>query len=128
MDATIETAALSPSDYARFAVVIAILLSTLAGMWATFEKAGQKGWLALIPIYNAFIVCRVSGIPPVWFLGLFIPVINLVVAILMSIGVAKNFGKGTAFGLGLSFLGFVFWPILGFGNAVYRNEDDEIEA
>ena len=31
----------------------------------------------------------------------------------MAIDVARNFGKGTGFGLGLAFLGFIFYPILG---------------
>ena len=34
--------------------------------------------------------------------------------------VAKNFGKGTGFGIGLAFLGFIFYPILGFGSATYQ--------
>ena len=38
---------------------------------------------------------------------------------LISIGIANRFGKGTGFGLGLAFLGFIFYPILGFGDAEY---------
>jgi len=33
--------------------------------------------------------------------------------------VATAFGKGAGFGLGLVFLGFIFYPILGFGDAQY---------
>ncbi len=40
--------------------------------------------------------------------------------ILVGLGVAKNFGKSDAFGVGLGLLGFVFYPILGFGNAQYQ--------
>ena len=36
-----------------------------------------------------------------------------------AIDVAKHFGKGTGFGLGLAFLGAIFYPILGFGDATY---------
>ena len=37
-----------------------------------------------------------------------------------SIDIARNFGKGDVFGLGLAFLGVIFYPILGFGNARYQ--------
>jgi hypothetical protein len=30
------------------------------------------------------------------------------------------FGKSTAYGLGLAFLGFIFFPMLGFGDARYQ--------
>jgi hypothetical protein len=33
--------------------------------------------------------------------------------------VATSFGKDTGFGIGLIFLGFIFYPILGFGDAKY---------
>jgi hypothetical protein len=42
------------------------------------------------------------------------------VAIIVHIDIAKNFGKDAAFGLGLAFLGFIFYPILGFGSATYN--------
>jgi hypothetical protein len=31
----------------------------------------------------------------------------------------KSFGKSTGFGIGLVFLGFIFFPMLGFGDATY---------
>jgi hypothetical protein len=33
---------------------------------------------------------------------------------------AKSFAKGVGFGLGLVFLSFIFYPILGFGSAQYQ--------
>ena len=51
-----------------------------------------------------------------------IPVINVVVHLLISRDVARRFGKGTLFGLGLFFAGFGVYPILGFGRAKYQNE------
>jgi hypothetical protein len=33
---------------------------------------------------------------------------------------AKSFGKGAGFGIGLALLGIIFWPILGFGSAEYQ--------
>jgi hypothetical protein len=49
-----------------------------------------------------------------------VPVVQIIVAFVVLFGIAHNFGKGTGFGLGLAFLGIIFWPILGFGNAQFR--------
>ena len=62
---------------------------------------------------------KVAGRPWWWIILCIIPVVNIVVGIIVGIDVAKNFGKGTLFGLGLAFLGFIFFPILGFGDARY---------
>ena len=42
--------------------------------------------------------------------------VNFIVSIIVHIDVAKSFGKGTGFGIGLVFLGFIFYPILAFGD------------
>jgi hypothetical protein len=49
-----------------------------------------------------------------------IPFVNFIIFIIISIDIAKNFGKGVGFGLGLAFLGFIFYPVLGFGSATYQ--------
>jgi chromate transport protein ChrA len=97
-------------------IVIAVVI---AAMWKTFVKAGKPGWASLIPIYNLVVLMQIAGRPLWWVLLLFIPFVNLVIHIIVSIDVAKNFGKGTGFGVGLALLGFIFYPILGFGDAVY---------
>jgi hypothetical protein len=98
----------------------AIVFLQLAGMWLTFTKAGQPGWAAIIPIFNLFILMRVAGRPGWWVLLAIIPIVNIITMIVVSIGVSKNFGKGAGFGLGLALLGFIFYPILGFGDAQYQ--------
>jgi len=47
--------------------------------------------------------------------------VNIVFHIIVSIAMAENFGKSSLFGLGLMFLPFIFFPILGFGDAVYQS-------
>ena len=49
-----------------------------------------------------------------------VPIVNLIVSIIIAVDIARNFGKGIGFALGLIFLGFIFYPILGFGEAQYR--------
>ena len=101
-------------------VWLALGILVIAGMWTTFQKAGQPGWGALIPIYNIYLLLKVAGRPWWWLLLMLIPLVNLIISIIVGIDVAKNFGKGTGFGLGLTFLGFIFYPILGFGSATYQ--------
>ncbi|HTW96024.1 MAG TPA: DUF5684 domain-containing protein [Tepidisphaeraceae bacterium] len=101
-------------------IELAILIVIIAGIWATFEKAGKPGWAAVIPIYNIIVLLQIAGRPLWWFILFLIPIVNLVIAIIVGIDIAKRFGKGTGFGVGLALLGFIFYPILGFGSAQYQ--------
>lgn len=100
-------------------VLLAVLVFFIAAIWRVFSKAGQPGWAALIPIYNMIVLVKIAGRPVWWFLLMFIPIVNIIVGLVLAIDIAKNFGKSTAFGLGLFLFGFVFYPILGFGDAEY---------
>jgi len=98
----------------------AVIILLIAAMWKVFSKAGQPGWAAIIPIYNIYVMCKVAGRPGWWLLLMLIPFVNFIILIILSIDIAKSFGKGAGFGLGMAFLGFIFWPILGFGSAQYQ--------
>jgi len=91
----------------------------IAGLWKTFEKAGEPGWAAIIPIYNLYMLVKISGRPGWWWVLLIVPVVNIVIAIIVLIDLAKAFGKGVGFALGMLLLGVIFMPILGFGSATY---------
>jgi len=99
---------------------LVFLIGIIAGFWKTFEKAGKPGWGAIVPIYNGILILEIADKPVWWIILFFIPLVNLVVVILVSIAVAEKFGKGVGFGLGIAFLAFIFYPILGFGNAQYQ--------
>ncbi|MEO7924391.1 MAG: DUF5684 domain-containing protein [Chitinophagaceae bacterium] len=98
---------------------IGVVVFLIAAMWKVFEKAGQPGWAAIIPIYNIYIMTKIGGKPGYWVLLCLIPILNLVILIWLYNMVSKSFGKDEGFTAGLVFLGFIFWPILGFGNAKY---------
>ena len=83
-------------------------------------SAGEPGWAAIIPIYNFIVLLKIAGKPVWWFILMLIPFVNFIVAIIAALAVAKNFGKGTGFGLGLAFLAPIFYPILAFGDARYQ--------
>jgi signal peptidase I len=73
-------------------LVLFVLLPTI-GLWKLFEKAGQAGWQAIVPVYNAYIMIKLSG-KPVWWIALFvIPGINLLVLTGIVIDFLKSFGK-----------------------------------
>jgi hypothetical protein len=101
-------------------VYCAVVILLIASVWKVFSKAGQPGWAAIIPIYNIYVICKIAGRPGWWLLLMLIPFVNFVIAIILNIDVAKNFGKGVGFALGMVFLPFIFWPILGFGSAQYQ--------
>ena len=104
-------------------VYIGILVTVIAGVWKAFAKAGQPGWASLIPIYNIYVMTQIAKKPGWWVLLMFIPIVSIVVMFMLMISIAKNFGKEAGFGVGLALLGLIFWPILGFGDAVYAGVD-----
>ena len=106
-------------------IALAIVVLMIVAMWKVFAKAGQPGWAIFIPIYNLIVMMRIVGKPWWWLFLFFIPIVNFIVAILIGIRMAKVFGKGTGFGLGITFLGFIFYPILGFGSAEYQGAEVE---
>ncbi len=103
---------------------LAIIFLLIASFWKVFTKAGRPGWASIVPIYNAYIMLKIAGKPGWWLLLLFIPLVNIVIGIIVAIDLAKAFGKGAGFGIGLAFLGFIFYPILGFGDATYQGSGD----
>jgi hypothetical protein len=101
-------------------VWFATIIIMIVAMWKVFEKAGQPGWAAIIPIYNIYVLLKIAGKPGWWLILFLIPVVNLVFAIWTYNMISKSFGKDEGFTVGLLLLGIVFWPILGFGDAKYR--------
>ena len=101
-------------------VWLAIIVAVVAGTWKAFEKAGEPGWAAIVPIYNVYVMIKIGGNEWWWLILLFVPVINVIAILKISIDVAKAFGQGLGFGLGLWLLAFVFWPLLGFGDYEYQ--------
>jgi len=98
---------------------LAIIVVLVIGMWKVFEKAGKPGWAAIIPIYNLIILLEIVGKPMIWILWLIIPCVNIVFMIWLYNLVSKSFGKSEGFTVGLVIFPYIFWPILGFGDARY---------
>lgn len=103
-------------------VLVLFLLFMIAAGWKVFEKAGEPGWAILVPIYNGIVMCSIAKKPWWWFLLMCIPYVGVVWVIWVTNRIAKAFGKSEGFTVGLILLGFIFWPILGFGDAEYNSE------
>ena len=87
---------------------IAVTVIEIVGAWFMFEKAGEPGWAAIIPIYNYLIGIKIAGKPWWYILLMLIPLVNLIFYIIILNGLSKNFGKGFAFTVGLFFFRFIF--------------------
>jgi hypothetical protein len=119
VDYSYSSEAKAPSPVSTI-VGLLIALFLIVAMWKVFTKAGQPGWASIIPIYNLYVWCKIVGRPWWWILLMLIPFVNFIILIILCIDMAKSFGKGAGFGIGLAFLGIIFWPILGFGSAQYQ--------
>ena len=104
-----------------FLFYLAFIVATLAGLWKVFEKAGQPGWAAIIPIYNAYILIKIAGRPGWWLLLYLIPFVNIVFTAIVAVDIAKAFGRTALFGIvGLWIFSFVGLLVLGFGDDKYQ--------
>lgn len=113
--------------YSIITIVIAVL--SIIAMWKIFTKAGKPGWASIIPVYNMVVLYQIVGLNPLLLLiliGAIIPFVNFLVmialfvlGIISNLRLAKAFGKGTGFAVGLIFLPFIFQLILAFDKSEY---------
>gem|GEM_PF-331932 len=123
---------MSPEDvgiiallFGAFLIPFLILIAIwVIANWKIFEKAGQPGWAAIIPIYSWIVMLDVQGRPKWWVIWYLIPFVNYVSALVMFIiqclDYAKRFGKDGGFVAGLILLNPIFLLILAFGSAQYQ--------
>ncbi len=95
-------------------VYLILFLLTLASFFKIFNKAGESGWKALIPLFNILIYVKILK-KPIWWLIIYLifPISYFIVAM----DISKLFKKKILFTLGLIFLPFVFYPLLAFGKS-----------
>jgi len=120
------------------AIPLVCIILTIIGMWKTISKTGEEGWKSLVPVYNAYTLCKKIGVYEWWPLiavGLVVvnilPVIGSIAfvagsiyyTILFNVSLAKSFGKPPEFAVGLILLPPVFYLILGSKKSNYQGPD-----
>jgi hypothetical protein len=99
---------------------LVIMVVFIAAWWKVFSKAGVPGWTALIPIYNAYVFLKIVGRPGWWLLLFLVPFLNIIIGVIIQVDLARSFGRGIGFALGLIFLSPIFILILGFSDIRYE--------
>jgi len=94
-------------------IIFLFIMIMFESMWKIFKKAGKDGWAAFIPFYNTITMLDIVGKPVVWFFLMFIPGVNVILGIWVINLLAKRFGKSDGFTVGMIFLPFIFYPMLG---------------
>lgn len=89
-------------------VYLALIVFYISASWRLFTKAGQPGWAAIVPIYNAWVLLKIVGRPDWWLILFFIPFVNIIFAIIVINDLSKSFGHDAGFTVGLVLLGFIF--------------------
>ena len=135
------TALLLASLGTIFILVIGWYILQVVAYWKIFEKAGEPGWKAIVPFYNTYTQYKFTwntrafwivliggivggilqeateGIPSL--LGTLIVLIVAIFNLISLNKLAKAFGHGVGFTIGLFFLNPIFMLILGFSGDEY---------
>jgi len=101
-------------------VYIAAIVAFIAGLWMVFTKAGEDGWKSIIPIWNVLILLKIVGREWWWIILMLIPIVGFIVWIIVALDLAKSYGRGTGFGIGLIIFPYIWTIILGFGSDTYK--------
>lgn len=88
-------------------------------LMGVFNKAGQPGIAAFVPIWNSLVLLKVVGRPWWWLLLFLVPIVNLVIAIIVWNDLSKSFNHGVGFTIGLVLLPWVFLFVLWLGSDQY---------
>ncbi len=119
-------------------IVIAVVVFIIIATVKVYKKAGKAGWEAIIPYYSNWVLCEIAGVKW-WFflimsatsicgiLGLVIleplaALVSLAGSFAVHYNLALKFGKdAVGYGIGLTLLPVVFYPILAFGDATFND-------
>lgn len=125
--------------------IIYIILLPFIAAWKLFEKAGIPGWKALIPVYNSYLMFKITGMPVICIIPYIVYIIisciytdyskvpkNILIIIIVltiiyhiidiikQIKLGQVFAKGILFTLGLILFSPIFEIILGMGKSKYQ--------
>lgn len=96
-----------------------VLILLIVAEWKLFTKAGVAGWKSLIPFLREYEIVKIVDGNGIKFLLLLLPIVNIVYGIILCARMAKAFGKGMGYTIGLILLPNLFQLMLAFGSAQY---------
>lgn len=103
-------------------VIIAVIIYSIILRWIIFNKAGEHGFAAIIPIYKDIVYFKVCGISPWVILLIIVPIIGWIILCILKIvsrfELSYNFGRKTGFGFGLWILPIIFESIIAFSKNI----------
>jgi signal peptidase I len=104
-------------NLALYLILSPLLIALAAGYWKLFEKAGEKGWKSLIPVYSTVVHLKIIGRPWWWVFYMLIPVVNVFVGVGILIDLLNCFGKTRFFQhvIGVIF-SFIYLPYIAFNS------------
>ncbi len=109
-------------------IILPMLILMIVGAYKVYEKAGEEGWKCMIPFYNIIIMLKIVGKPWWWIFLMFIPYIGFIWHVWILNMLSKSFGKDEGFTVGLVFLPFIFYMILGLNKDKYLGPYGDPEA
>lgn len=108
------------SAYTLWSIVFYVVGAVIvASTWRILSKAGEPGWLALIPIVGTIKLLEITGRSGWWMLAWLVPFLSWFVLGRMAFDLATVFGRRVRFGFGILLLWPIFLPILAWGGSQY---------
>ena len=122
-------------------IALAVVILVVIAYCKIFDKAGEKWWKGIIPVYNWWVETRVCGLAWYWFLifavltaistkGSDVSWVVTMGVVLTSFnynyGLAKKFGRSNGFAVFNTIFPVIGLPILAFGASKY-NKDAKVD-
>jgi len=102
-------------------IVVVFIVLSIAGLWKIFEKAGEKGWMAIVPVYNCYLWLKILKKPWWWIFIFLIPGVGFMMTMVMSGLTSAAFQKKKAVDMLLAgLLFFIYLPYFGFGKQAFQ--------
>jgi len=118
-------------------LIILLIIFYMVTLWKFAVKVGKPGWSLFIPIYSNFVWVDIARLDTIWCLLSFAPsivtymypnnlgilmvasIFSLIVSFCFCDSLAKRFGKGIGYTIGLFLLNPIFLAILTYSKKCY---------
>lgn len=111
-------------SYVFYAVFLVVIIDVIS-LWKIEKKIRNKGWIALVPVYNIMCLSKDVLGSSSYVLLLFLPIGNSIFLFVLYYKLGKVFDKSNVFSLLLTLFPNMFLPMLAFDDSVYSNPKKE---